>query len=314
MKKFISISIVLFVILLSLSIFTSADTNVSAKEQLGNIYTMSSPTPTKPGQQTCPEGNGWIKDDNPTEPCEYWFNPSQDGCLLAGYCWKAGNDCPGPIYLDPPEEMPYHFVLSPCRHDLSHVSYLEICPTVTPTEPPTATPTESPTATPTESPTATPTESPTATPTESPTATPTESPTATPTESPTATPTEPPTATPTEPPTATPTESPTATPTEPPTATPTEPPTATPTESPTTTPTESPTVTPTESPTQEPTEEPTEVPTEEPTVSPMTPTPDIIIPPSGGSGNPNVFYKDIGIGALILGGIFVLMFFRKKIR
>lgn len=157
MNKTISI-IVVIVLLLSLGVFTiPAGTSVETED---NIYVMSSPTPTKPGQQTCPEGNGWIKDDNPPYACEYWFEASP-GCQIAAYCYKAGTDCSGPIYLDPPAESPYHFVLSPCPHDLSHVSHLEVCPTPTPTSVPTATPTEIPTSTPTEMPTDLPTVTPT---------------------------------------------------------------------------------------------------------------------------------------------------------
>ena len=303
--------IVAILIVLTSGISVTPDTDVSAQETEANTYVMSSPTPTKPGQQTCPEGDGWVKDDNPPYACEYWFEASP-GCYIAAYCYKAATYCSGPIPLNPPQEQ-FHLVLDPCPHDISHVSYLEVCPTATPTEVPTATPTEMPTATPTDTPTSTPTEIPTTTPTDTPTSTPTEVPTATPTDTPTSTPTEIPTTTPTDTPTSTPTEIPTTTPTDTPTSTPTEIPTATPTD----TPTQEPTEEPTEIPTATPTDTPTQEPTEEPTDPPMTPTPDIIIPPSGGSGNPNVFYKDIGIGALItlgLGGIFVLMFFRKKIR
>jgi len=141
---------------------------------------------------------------------------------------------------------------------------------------------------------------------------------------PTPTPTEPPvdpTPTPTEPPvdpTPTPTEppvDPTPTPTEPPvdpTPTPTEPPvdpTPTPTEppvDPTPTPTEPP-VDPTPTPTEPPVD-PTPTPTE-PTQP--QPTPDVIIPPTGGNGNP-VLYYTVGGSILFLLGCTLLTFFRSK--
>jgi len=119
---------------------------------------------------------------------------------------------------------------------------------------------------------------------------------------PTPTPTEPPvdpTPTPTEPPV-----DPTPTPTEPPvdpTPTPTEPPV-----DPTPTPTEPP-VDPTPTPT-EPLVDPTPTPTE-PTQP--QPTPDVIIPPTGGNGNP-VLYYTVGGSILFLLGCTLLTFFRSK--
>ena len=195
MKKFISISMVLFVILLSLVGFRTAGTNVFAQEKEGPIYVVSPLTSAVEGQETCPEGNGWVKDENPTEPCTYTF-VAEDGCVIAAYCWKAGNDCSGPVYLNPPQQE-FTLVLDPCPHDISHVSYLQVCPTATPTNTPTEIPTATPTNTPTEIPTATPTNTPTEIPTATPTNTPTEIPTATPTNTPTEIPTEVPTEEPT---------------------------------------------------------------------------------------------------------------------
>ena len=97
---------------------------------------------------------------------------------------------------------------------------------------------------------------------------------------------------------------PTPTPTEPPvdpTPTPTEPPV-----DPTPTPTESP-VDPTPTPTEPPVD-PTPTPTE-PTQP--QPTPDVIIPPTGGNGNP-VLYYTVGGSILFLLGCTLLTFFRSK--
>jgi hypothetical protein len=108
-----------------------------------------------------------------------------------------------------------------------------------------------------------------------------------------------PTPTPTEPPV-----DPTPTPTEPPvdpTPTPTEPPV-----DPTPTPTEPP-VDPTPTPTEPPVD-PTPTPTE-PTQP--QPTPDVIIPPTGGNGNP-VLYYTVGGSILFLLGCTLLTFFRSK--
>jgi hypothetical protein len=97
---------------------------------------------------------------------------------------------------------------------------------------------------------------------------------------------------------------PTPTPTEPPvdpTPTPTEPPV-----DPTPTPTEPP-VDPTPTPTEPPVD-PTPTPTE-PTQP--QPTPDVIIPPTGGNGNP-VLYYTVGGSILFLLGCTLLTFFRSK--
>ena len=97
---------------------------------------------------------------------------------------------------------------------------------------------------------------------------------------------------------------PTPTPTEPPvdpTPTPTEPPV-----DPTPTPTEPP-VDPTPTPTEPPVA-PTPTPTE-PTQP--QPTPDVIIPPTGGNGNP-VLYYTVGGSILFLLGCTLLTFFRSK--
>jgi len=99
------------------------------------------------GAETCPHGNGWVKIDGLTG-CEYTFQIPL-GCQVTAYCYKAATYCSGPVPVDPPAEGQFRLVLNPCPHDLSHASFLVVCPTATPEPTPTATepPEPTPTAT-----------------------------------------------------------------------------------------------------------------------------------------------------------------------
>ena len=136
-------------------------------------------------------------------------------------------------------------------------TFVDCCPTPTPTETPTQTPSNTSTQTPTQ--TETPTQTPSNSPTETPTQTPTQTPSDTPTQTPTSTIGSSPTAT--ETPTETPTQTPSDTPTQTPSNSPTETPTQTPSDTPTQTPSDTPTQTPSDTPTQTPSHTPTQTPT-----------------------------------------------------
>ncbi len=139
---------------------------------------------TAQGQDTCPQGNGWVKVDD-LSGYSYTFD-APEGTLIVESCYKASTTVVFETYNPPQESVTItSTVINPGGQiaELSHASFkLVVKPTATPPieETPTATPPveETPTATPPveETPTATPPveETPTATPPveETPTATP----------------------------------------------------------------------------------------------------------------------------------------------
>lgn len=133
------------------------------------------------GQETCPEGNGWIKVETEGEPMQLEIT-APEGCLVDDVCTKRATILDW-FY----DQFVETFRVEYKDHAISHYSYTLACevPTATPTEfeeEPTPTPPdEEPTATPTrrEEPTPTPTleEEPTATSTPVPIETPLSTPT-----------------------------------------------------------------------------------------------------------------------------------------
>jgi len=119
------------------------------------------------GQETCPNGGGWIKVDG-LSGTSYTYTAPEDK-LIAETCYKAGTVVEYDTIIPPQKTVT---VISTVGFDLSHASFRlvdEPQPSPTPTDEPTPSPT--PTDEPTPSPT--PTDGPTPTPTDEPTPSPT---------------------------------------------------------------------------------------------------------------------------------------------
>lgn len=134
-------------------------------------YLLSGSRVLATGQETCPEGDGWVK-VNDLSSYEYTYD-TPEGFVVTDNCYKHSTY----VHYGTGDtvEADSHFECNPwwnCKwkkYELSHASFKleEVEPTPTPTPTPTEEPT--PTPTPTEEPTPTPTPEETPTPTPTPT-------------------------------------------------------------------------------------------------------------------------------------------------